>query len=171
MSHVYINVLNTYMPMGPLIHIQYLTAGDAIIWSLVLISGNLRPWPWQQQYPSCRFPSLKFKTQSASHTFSQIFSIFPKNILWFVIDFTAGQHVQVHETRMYLWSNSPTPPMLISAGSSSVASDASCHISHPGPFLTRTRVRIFLTQIDPLIIPWPWHQCQKVKLNNKKIID
>ena len=38
-----------------MIHIPYLTGG-AIRWSLVLISGNLRPRPWAR-YPSC--PTLE----------------------------------------------------------------------------------------------------------------
>ena len=40
-----------------MIHIPYLTGG-AIRWSLVLISGNLRPRPWAW-YPSCPFSTLE----------------------------------------------------------------------------------------------------------------
>ena len=53
------------MCRGPVIHIQYLTVG-AIIWSLVLISGNSRRCPWQR-YPSSRFSSLGFKHLTSVH--------------------------------------------------------------------------------------------------------
>ena len=179
--------LPTYVHLqGVMIHIQYLTVG-AIIWSLVLISGNLRLWPWQR-YPSCRFSSLGFKHPASLHfcvahiwrwnsVFSQHSAYF---FLWpfFVLDHNDKRRENRWKwTRcqdMYLSANSLTPSILNSASSSSVARLLWRFVSYffPMPvFNPNPCSDIFgpnrSSFSGPLFIPRPWHQYWGVRLGNK----